>query len=263
MSLNPNPIRLTRRIAPAPTQEGRSAELGPVSQRFFLKGEEQEANGYENIAPDSAARTSPAPEFDSFDKVPRNRRPLFIVAGFLSLLAIGIATSKTARGLPRQLSSMRLWTQTVVTASPAAFHAPATTRPTAPEARPAAPPATAKGSVVEPVAAREEIPVISLTPVELAVPPSAKVETSAARHANQRRRSIAEPARARSAPLHGYVWSPGANALVPAATDEGEPSGASAPKPGVAPVGESGASETVPAPFEPTRAPTTSAPILE
>jgi hypothetical protein len=65
--------------------------------------------------------------------------------------------------------------------------------------------------------------------------------------------------------LHGFVWSPAANALVPVegAPVESEPSVAAAPQPSAAPEGDDGigSAATSPTHFEPAAAPAETAVI--
>src|SRR4029077_13740166 len=67
------------RQAPAPA-------LGAMTQQFFLEGEAHEAANYEDVILDDAAET-PKVEFDSFDKIPRQRSGLLL---FTLALAVGL-----------------------------------------------------------------------------------------------------------------------------------------------------------------------------
>ena len=67
--------RATTRKMPAMRERtSPSMRLLSLSQRFFSKGDEQEANGYEGVILDDAP-PSPELEFDSFDRIPRRKRP--------------------------------------------------------------------------------------------------------------------------------------------------------------------------------------------
>jgi len=189
---------------PAFLQQKRpSAGLSSLTQSFFLRGDEQEASGYKDFAPELAGPASADLQFDSFDKIPRRRRPVFAMAGLMSLLAIGAVSWRIARGHPGASPSVAV-TPVAVAASPKAAAAPVLV---AFVSRPAA----------EPMAA---------DPAPLPSPKPKAVERTT--------RPIA---------LHGFVWSAAANALVPAegADVESQPSAATVPEPSAAPQGELGA----------------------
>jgi hypothetical protein len=246
---------------------------GAVTQSFFAKGEEQEATGYKDVMLDDAASGASADlGFDSFDKIPRRRRPLIMVAGFLSLLVMGFLAWKAVRG-PGQGSSVAVAARAMVGDEPAPPPAPAPSQLTV----------MPSPAVVPPAAASPEAPPASVVPAEVAptrptkiAEPAAETENHAARSA---RKADSEPTAAndrpsersvtgsRPAPLRGYVWSPEANGLVPAGAVTADPAQdpAPTPTPSVAPARDFGIapSPTTPAPVESRRAPTESAPIVE
>jgi hypothetical protein len=62
-----------------------------VDTALFLKGQEQEANGYDNVVLSDNAVTSPEAKFESFDKIPA-RRPLLTVTALLAVAVFGVVT---------------------------------------------------------------------------------------------------------------------------------------------------------------------------
>lgn len=331
------PVRTTTTLG-----HGKSPTLGAgsVSQSFFSKGDEQEADGYAHVV-EATPLTAPRLEFESFDKIPRRRRPLVIIAGLASVMAIGVMVWKSTRGLGGLGATVRTATLPAGTAQPAsattisaAATPSATVDPTllakpALAVDPVAPAAPAQGSnptapamnaattaTANPVAT--DVPTVR-APASAAAPtpPATRPETAAAtqavspappsrEEARPARRSTTtdnstatgEPADKAAAshkrhggPLRGYVWSPEANALVPArATPDTtepssvttEPSSVAAPVPSPALPERSIAPDegrrplpgetTTPAPFDPKtpKTPTTPttgagerAPILE
>jgi hypothetical protein len=297
MSADPiNNARPPRRVAPpvAGQRKSSSMRLGPLTQRFFLRAQEQEATEYKDLV-DPSILEAPKLEFDSFDEIPRKRRPLLAVVGLMSLLAVGGIAWKMTRGLPSvkasaraavaaepaAASTPRAVAQPIATAPPAPAPAAMVATPTTtaaapapapvaaapePEAPPAAAPFTPAASgrepVVEPIAARPTAPAPDRVPV--IVPIRA---TSRARVAAEESRPTTSAVKHRSGPLRGYVWSPEAHALVPAAgeTPEAEP-GIAAPTPSAAPAERpvTDPGDTSPAPFETKKgaATTEAAPIL-
>ena len=70
--------------------------MGTMTQQFFAVGEEQEATNYENarLTPDDEPMVSPDLRFDSFDRVPRRRRPMLVVMTLVAG-AVGFAAWRT------------------------------------------------------------------------------------------------------------------------------------------------------------------------
>jgi len=283
----------TRRIIPAVRERSNpSMKLASLSQRFFSKGEEQEANGYEGVILDDEL-TPPDAEFDSFDRIPRRRRPLLAITALLvSLPVIGYVTWRSTGGFGLTGSSVSHAAQAMVNGQPGPGGEPAASTPSGaqpggpggpanPEpaqpvimagtcqpgasgtaaAAAAAPAVPAKAAVVEPTP--EVAPALAEAPaparaaqadVKSAAAPEAasQSETTAAAKSETRRNPrpaavteaeedspSSKPARkSRSgSALRGYVWSPEANALVPA----GEP--ATPPAPSAANRGRFGSDE--------------------
>lgn len=271
-----NVTRPMYRPEPAPRKR-LTMGAGAVTQSFFAKGEEQEATGYQDVMLDDAASGASSDlGFDSFDKIPRRRRPLIMVAGFLSLLVMGFLAWKAVRG-PGRGSSIAVAARAMVGDETAPPPAPAPSKLTV----------MPSPAVVAPAAASPEAPPASVVPTEVApsrppkiAEPAAETENHAARSA---RKADSEPTAdidrpseraitgsrtgSRPAPLRGYVWSPEANGLVPTGAAAADPAQApaSTPTPSVAPAGKFGIapSRTTPAPVESRRAPTESAPIVE
>ena len=264
-----------RQMRPA-TVRGRAitTPLKPSSmtQSFFARGEEQEANGYENLAPDDPLLVPRELEFDSFDKIPRRRGSWFAtaVAG-LVVVAIGLVTWRSFYFLSRPGSSVAAAARAMVQAPPAS-QAPApmsiAPAPQPPVSEP--PPAAEPAPVTEPPA---------VTQPQAEPPPPAQpapVAQPAPSHRHLAPQATAdEPVHARRhAPLHGYVWSPEKHTLVPA-----EPAVEDQPPredPGIRSLDGARGEEaqpqptdepTTPAPFRPSPSaapvPQTSAPIID
>ena len=276
-----------------------TSRLVSLTQRFFLKGEQQEATQYKDVILDVDDAVEPKPEFDSFDKIPRRRRPLLLLTGVVLVGVVGVATWRSFHLLSRPGSSVAAASQAMVAARPDVTPAIVP--------QPPAPPAVAPQVVPinHAAAALPTQPATAPAADEPAVAPKAKAkgddararatseQTSASAPAARRTESsrrtpaaeIDEPtaddngasaaaARPRSKPLRGYAWSPENHGLVPAdnaapssaeivapSSDETVPSGAAADRPAAT----SPPTTTSPAPFE-GRAPgpkAESAPIIE
>ena len=275
MSLDTDSRATTRRVVPTVRERtSPSMRLASLSQRFFSKGEEQEANGYQNVVlePDDAL-SAPDLEFDSFDKIPRRRRPLLTIAALLvSLPVVGYVAWKSTRGLGGGRLSVNESAQAMVVGGQPAAAAPS--MPTTPaegpppggpgapaNPAPSEPPVVASGTCPpaesapaaaaaparepeenqpRPAAqepAREAAPVAAAAP---SIPAQPAAAPRAEPRAETRRPTIAAKAVPKAEPepeeaaaesgstrpaaktrssgsaLRGYVWSPEANALVPA-----------------------------------------------
>jgi hypothetical protein len=226
-----------------------SAERGSLTQQFFLKGEEQEASEYKNV-PDVDALSPPEVEFDSFDEIPHKRRPLFATLGVLALAAIGAVGWHMVRRPPRPGSSVEVAAAAMVAATQptsgrteARAGAPASAMtavavPAVPVPAPVPEPVNNKAKAEAapvPVVAEDSAPqpAPAAAPDPAAAPmrrarksvPAPAIETkptdqpAAADTTTDDQTVAAKPAAptARPAPLRGYVWSPAAHALVPAA----------------------------------------------
>lgn len=236
--------------------------MGPVTKRFFAEGDEQEATEYEHVDLSGGALDAPKIEFDSFDKVPRKRRPLVAVVSILSLLIVGGVAWKGGRRLPR----VRSWVA-------AAIHAPAVadTQNAQAATRPIAPPLESPPASAAPVESPTRRPSENENgeatgeTADLPAPPThAAVEARdeiAANDPPPARSSARSSHRSRPKPLRGYVWSPTAQALVPAddSPDESRPGAnvTSTPEPSAAPA------QTNPPPIDQSPRPTDPAPIVQ
>jgi hypothetical protein len=217
------------RQAPAPA-------LGAMTQQFFLEGEAHEAANYEDVILDDAAE-APRVEFDSFDKIPRNRSPallLFTLAlavglGILGWRSAGLIRESAARVTAATQALVRPETKTSRTPPAPAAAAPAPAPPPRVEPAPvAAAPAPTPAPRVEPApvaAAPAPAPPPRVEPARppLDEPPpsapSAQRKAAATRAEaptdEAHRRSSVARTRRYARPLHGYIWSPAAGALVP------------------------------------------------
>jgi hypothetical protein len=278
-----------------PTVRGRAItvpvpKMGPVTQSFFARGEEQEATGYENLAADDPVLQPPELEFDSFDKIPRKRGSWFALGiSLMVLLAVGFVTWRSFHFLSKPGSSVAAASRAMVQSPPLSQSppAPAATPAPAMSGEPAGAPAPA-GSAVPAAPAAPAAPAPAAAPVMSSVPntppappaPSAATAEPAAPPATH---AIAPPivvplpprqapARAKREPLRGYVWSPEKHTIVPAEPAIQDPAPTEAPHtqtlegtPAEEP--EPAREPTNPAPFQPTPTPApppqTSAPIIE
>jgi hypothetical protein len=256
------------------------AKPSSMTQSFFARGEEQEATGYEGLAPDDPLLVPREVEFDSFDKIPRRRGSWFAIAvSALVLVAIGVVTWQSFRYLAKPGSSVAAASRAMVQA-PATESQPVTAPADQQEPMSIAPPAQAT-PVTEPPAATEPAPVKeppTPTQPQAEPPPPAQpapvaqpapaVKPAPVRHQPAKQATTDEPARGRHGPLRGYVWSPDKHTLVPGepAVEDSLPrkdpgirslDGAPGeePEPQVAP--------TSPAPFHPSPSSTESAPIID
>lgn len=241
MSLNGTSLRTTPKTA---RNQGNPMYLGIPAERFFAEGEEQEATRYENaqLPPDDAQLTDPEAEFESFDKVPKQRGLIVTVAALGVCLAVGTTMWATGSGAFRTGASLRTSASRATTMTMGGNPATATSvlamsnpAPTAlpdrapsgplvvpmPPNSPTTPPTIAApgpgGPRATAVVAATEVSMRGTTPMMESDGPargeSARTLTV----------SLPGPARAerqaplgRSPPLRGYVWSPAAKALVPA-----------------------------------------------
>lgn len=245
---------------------------GSLTQSFFARGEEQEANEYENLPIDDPTLVPPPLEFDSFDKIPRRRGSWFaITVSMLVLAAVGFVTWRAFHPLSKPGTSVAAASRAMVQATPAAPVAQSAPIPPMPQSTPAAP--AAPTTPIAPVAT----PTRAATPAPIVVPvvskPAPKAKHAPVAHEPAKSETDDEPAQVRKhPPLHGYVWSPEKHTLVPAEpvieelpseapraqSLEGTP--AQEPQPAPEP--------TTPAPFQPPPAvspspATNQAPIIE
>jgi hypothetical protein len=200
------------RQAPAPA-------LGAMTQQFFLEGEAHEAANYEDVILDDAAE-APRVEFDSFDKIPRNRSAgllLFTLAvavglGILGWRSAGLIRESAARVTAATQALVRPETKTSPTPPAPLAAAPAPAPPPRVEPAPvAAAPAPAPPPRVEPARPPlDEPPPRAPSAQRRAAATRAEAPTDEAH-----RRSSAARTRRYARPLRGYVWSPAADALVP------------------------------------------------
>jgi hypothetical protein len=241
---------------------------GSVTLSFFARADEEEATGYQNVVLDDAAAGASAElGFDSFDKIPRRRRPLFVVAGSLSLLVMGVLAWRAGHGIGRG-SSIADAARAMVGGQPAhavalvpAMPVPAMPVPVMPV--PATPVAVTPVAAL-PVAAP---PVVMAEPAA-AIPAASPAGAVPTERAPRRPIKIEEPSGSRSAPLRGYVWSPETKRLVPVedATAAPAPDVDPTPEPsGAVPARAFGIApaQTTPPAFESRRAPTEGFPIVE
>jgi len=198
-------------LAPGPMS------FGQTTQRFFVEGEEHEAADWnDTVLPPDA---DPRAEFKSFDKIPRRRGTTIAIVvvgvGLLGGIAAGVGAA--------------LKTEHSVTSSVRAFASAVIRRAQTVGQNSVAPCAPAAPTVVSPVAkcrteddagtSGSQIPNVPAAPAEDVATPKAGVRApSRAVHSAQtlpmesrreRRHLTKTPA------LHGYVWSPAADALVP------------------------------------------------
>jgi hypothetical protein len=217
---------------------------GSVTLDFFREGDEQEASGYENVVLDEETAPSADLEFDSFDKVPRKRRPLIAVAVAFSCVALGAVVWKTTHAFSKEGARVRAASRAMVTAQPATAPTPVVSAPTtvAPIAAPAAPvaptsepPATAaltidRSADDEPAARAQPVanPAVGGEPDREPPAPAVASDVPEAKAKAEAPVPVKAPAQAshrqrRPVPLHGYVWSPEAHTLVPATPAMAEP----------------------------------------
>ena len=114
MSVTANGIRSTLNLAPA---ERHPPIRLSTAERFFLEGDEQEASGYQNVIWDDDLVASRDLEFDSFDKIPRKRRSLVVLAAVSVTFVIGVA-AWTRGGVPQQHAPGRSTIQETASAIP-------------------------------------------------------------------------------------------------------------------------------------------------
>jgi hypothetical protein len=118
MSVNLNDLYAVARLQPqppprpqfmarkAPPRQANQMGLDAFSLRFFLEGEEQEANGYKNVVLDDGVRASPDElSFDSFDTIPKKRLPLLVITGLSTVVAFLVAGWMVTGGV----SAMHPW----------------------------------------------------------------------------------------------------------------------------------------------------------
>jgi hypothetical protein len=150
--------------------------VATLSQRFFSKGEEQEANGYKGVILDDDAPPSPELEFDSFDRIPRRRRPLLAITALLvSLPVIGFVTWRSTGGFGRSGASVNDSARAMVAGQPAPTNMPT---PPPPAGAPARIPAGSNPESSLPAIAPGTCQPTATERAEAAVPPRPAVEES-------------------------------------------------------------------------------------
>ena len=192
MSTHTDTLRQVRRGTA--TTRGRAITMSPskpssMTQSFFARGEEQEATGYENLAPDDPLLVPREVEFDSFDEIPRRRGSLFAIAvSVLVLIAIGFVTWRSFYYLSKPGSSVAAASRAMVQTPPASpapapmsiapASQPAQTMSEAPPAteqapaatNPAPEPATQPTRVAQPAGVAQPAPVSQPAPVAQPAP---------------------------------------------------------------------------------------------
>jgi hypothetical protein len=221
--------------------------LSPT-QRFFTDGDRQEQEGWETAGLEEPD-VDPERQFTSFDRVPRRRLPLVVVATFGTLLIAGVAAAKM-RNKPEALPQVLRGPMAALAAwlpQKAAVPAQAPTPTLAEPPPPAAPPEpTAPTGTVcadSPSAAPVGAGTVEAQPgapeaaaaVAAAAPPEAKptenqvpmrvatAEVNDARSPRGASTTVARPRhsdRGASTPRRGMVWSPSAMMIVPTAPTE-------------------------------------------
>lgn len=294
MSVDANGTLPTRRVLRSP--QTANLRLGVSTQRFFQEGEEQEANGFKNVALVDDVVDPRALEFDSFDKVPRKRRPLIAIAAISSAVALGVTSWVVFGGLWKQDPAQSIAAPSVAAALPVSTEKPVVQPIAVAPAEPAEIQEPQKVALLEPegvgrleAVARQEpaLPVV-VEPATLKVSPLVQPARMPGNPTQKTRvgakgERISKPSSgaSRPEPVRGYVWSPTARALVPiegAASVETALTG-SAPAvsaPPVSPTAEPAAepsvgsaglkiapADTGPAPSETSRVPIEPAPLLE
>ena len=90
----------SRRIVLLTKIKSTTLRLGTMTGAFFRRGEELEATGFENLPHDDPTLVPPKLGFRSFDKVPRNRAPMFIAFLLLATAAVLVFGGMAARDFP-------------------------------------------------------------------------------------------------------------------------------------------------------------------
>ena len=187
--------------------------FGGTTERFFIEGAQHEAAEWTDtvLPPDDEPEVDPEAQFDSFDKVPRRPHIKIAIAaiGFGLLVGIGVgvkAALRTGHVVQASVEALVAPDPHQDKAGQASSLAPT---PPAPMVAPLSPERPAAEAAPSREPARSETSV-GASPSAAVVPPQAIVES---------RKSKRQP-EPRPRPLHGYVWSPAANALVPADAPE-------------------------------------------
>ncbi len=271
---------------PTPLQHAVSDRL-TLTQQFFDEGERQEAANYKNVPLDSRTVSNSSLDFESFDRVPRRRKPL-VFAVLVTIAGAGVLAWTAGLRPPEAWRHSALWRELHLPDMPSAAtteltktsreleRVPPAAMPPAPPSPVAVEPVAVQPVVVEPVAVE---PVAATVPAGIApvsaasaapAPTPASAEpmlpspTQAAvsppdrgssqsktppPHATRSRGSSQRSALPPHAPaLRGYIWSPAQHAMIPARPPAGR-SGQSEPWP---PASES----PPPPPFRPQPPPT-------
>jgi len=217
-----NGTRIPAKIARNP---GTPMHFGQRTERFFVEGDQYEAAEWSDVTLPPEA--DPRAEFESFDKIPRKRGAtvtivvvgacllIGIVAGAMAALGTEHTVNASARAFIATVAHGGKGRQALGRPSPSAAIAAATTLvPSAPSRVPSGNEAAtlvARGANL--AAAPAENSTVSKT--DSGVP---KLAGAHAGHALSRRSSHSAGAFARHPktirPLHDYVWSPAANAMI-------------------------------------------------
>jgi hypothetical protein len=257
-----------------PTVRGakrRQTASGPrsLTQQFFVEGERQEATRFKNALFERVP-TKTSLEFDSFDRVPRRRRPLWVALCLVGAIGASVLVAWKGFRLPagwvdsslgRRLSLVHDGESPATTSPPqpaGPLVVPTSTAASAPEvppspSEPSPPPAGGEpvaGAEATPPLAAAGVPPVAVEaqpatagagqgPEERAAAPErpAPPEPRAARAPESGQASDTSPAdvtpgatagrlpapqqprnrvRPRSTALHGYIWSPEQQQMVPA-----------------------------------------------
>ncbi len=178
----------------------RGAELrrSGSTERFFLEGDEQEANGFKTVALEADAELRSRPnDFDSFDRIPKRRWPLLVVAGLFTAFGVALVAGSVDLSTIRRLQN-GVSVPSGTSALPAPGQSPATPQRV------------------------ETTPDHPTVPVETPPVAADAGNTTPARQTHTRAKTFnREQVRARvradlPVPLRGHVWSPTTGTLVPA-----------------------------------------------
>jgi hypothetical protein len=84
----------------------KAAGLGSRTLKFFRKGDELEATEYENLPYNDPMLVPPKLGFRSFDRVPRNHKPLVFAAVLIVVTALSVFGWRAVRTIPGETANV-------------------------------------------------------------------------------------------------------------------------------------------------------------
>jgi hypothetical protein len=125
--------RPSRRIVLLTKLKRTTMRLGAMTQAFFVRGEQLEATGFENVPHDDPTLVPPKLGFRGFDRIPRNRAPLLIVFLLVAATLVGVVGRRSVRDVGNRTAGFAGSFETKMSNESARLKAFVGSRPAAPQ----------------------------------------------------------------------------------------------------------------------------------